>query len=56
MPHYIVEYSDNGDAATRAAHRDAHIAYRQSFGARMPLAGPLLDAGQCAALGEVLRG
>ncbi len=44
MPHYLVEYSDSGDAAARAAHRADHIAYRKSLGARLPLAGTLLDA------------
>jgi uncharacterized protein YciI len=47
MPHFIVEYAETGSGADRETHRAAHIAYRQSFGSRMPLAGPLLgEAGQ----------
>lgn len=53
MPHFIVEYSDNGDQETRAAHRAEHIAYRKSLGVRMPLAGPLLGS-DGAAIGSII--
>jgi len=43
MAHFIVEYRQTGDAETRETHRGEHMAYRKSFGDKMPLAGPLLD-------------
>ena len=43
MAHFIVEYRQAGSAEVRDAHRGEHIAYRKSFGDKMPLAGPLLD-------------
>jgi hypothetical protein len=43
MPHFIVEYRQGGTQDARERHRAEHIAYRKSFGDRMPLAGPLLD-------------
>lgn len=43
MPHFLVEYREVGEAASRDPHRAEHIAYRKALGAEMPLAGPLLD-------------
>ena len=43
MPHFIVEYRELRSADARQAHRGEHIAYRKSFGAAMPLAGPIMD-------------
>jgi uncharacterized protein YciI len=44
MPHYVVEYFDRpGSGETRAANRDAHIAYRRELGPALVLAGPLFD-------------
>lgn len=43
MAHFIIEYRQTGSAETREAHRGEHIAYRKSFGDKMPLTGPLLD-------------
>lgn len=45
MPHFLVEYREIGDTASREAHRAEHIAYRKGLGAAMPLAGPILDDG-----------
>jgi uncharacterized protein len=43
MP-FAVQYIDQpGSGALRAAHRDAHIAYRKGLGRALLLAGPLLD-------------
>lgn len=41
--HFIIEYSDNGDLATRDQHRAAHVGYRIALGEALMLAGPLLD-------------
>ncbi|HTM96254.1 MAG TPA: YciI family protein, partial [Croceibacterium sp.] len=47
VAHFIVEYRQLGNSAAREEKRGDHIAYRKGLGARMPLAGPLLDdAGQ----------
>ncbi len=43
MPHFLVEYRQSGTAEARTQFRPDHIAYRKSFGDKMPLAGPLLD-------------
>ncbi len=44
MPHFVVEYFDRpGSAEVRAAHRQAHIAYRIALGKSLVLAGPLFD-------------
>ncbi len=44
MPHFVVEYYDGTDVAeARARLREDHIAYRRALGARMVMAGPLLQ-------------
>jgi len=44
MPHFVVEYFDRpGSGEVRAAHRQAHIAYRVDLGKRLVLAGPLFE-------------
>jgi uncharacterized protein len=43
MAHFLVEYVEKGNAAAREEHRAAHIGYRTQLGARLALAGPLLD-------------
>ena len=48
MPHYLIEYADNGDAAARERLRASHIAYRVAAGDRLLLAGPLLDENEVA--------
>lgn len=42
MPHFLVEYSDLGNAEGREQLRPEHIAYRKGLGSAMALAGPLL--------------
>jgi uncharacterized protein YciI len=48
MPVFAVECLDRPSSnELRAANRDAHVAYMQSLGSRVRLAGPLLnDAGE----------
>jgi uncharacterized protein YciI len=43
MAHYLVEYAQTGGDEARESNRPAHIAYRKGLGARLALAGPLLD-------------
>jgi uncharacterized protein YciI len=43
MTHFLVEYAERGNTAAREQHRAEHISYRKQLGARLPLAGPLLD-------------
>ncbi len=43
MAHFLVEYSELGNAAVRDEKRGDHIAYRRGLGAALALAGPLLD-------------
>lgn len=41
---FVVQYIDRADSGgLRAAHREAHIAYRKSLGPKLLLAGPLLS-------------
>lgn len=43
---FVVQYLDRPDTgALRAAHREAHIAYRKRLGPNLLLAGPLLSGG-----------
>lgn len=43
MAHFMVEYRELGRPDLRDARRAEHIAYRLGLGARLVLAGPLLD-------------
>jgi uncharacterized protein len=43
--HYLVRYTQHGEAALREAKRGEHIAYRKGLGGALVLAGPLLDDG-----------